>query len=335
MSSPSKETSIDFLVRLKFGPLRSKDLGMNASFEQKQRFKARDEQAEQYRRELAAKPEMEILKMVSIEKEKQQKEFLENAQREEQERFYNQPWANADFDYWSKRTDWTLDEALALTFGKDPKVVNWERVKSTTQLYPFSKQYELRRELLLSAARWKQLYDPVLPPFFIGWARRMDVPVPDGLIEAVEKRGQVVGDWKMLYDQAMTVVRSQRETIEANTKTLEQMQVAVRSLQREFELTKESIEAERASMWGGFDPDASDYPRELDIALTAWRAITNARKSVTNPKDSVFKWLEKNCDRKTLSAEARKRIATVCNWEKSGGRPSRKKTVEMVSTRKK
>lgn len=43
---------------------------------------------------------------------------------EEKARFFNRANAEADLDHWSKTAYWTLDEAVALTFGKKPRVVN-------------------------------------------------------------------------------------------------------------------------------------------------------------------------------------------------------------------
>jgi hypothetical protein len=40
---------------------------------------------------------------------------------DENQRVFNRPSAVADFDYWSRMSYWTLDEALALSFGKAPE----------------------------------------------------------------------------------------------------------------------------------------------------------------------------------------------------------------------
>lgn len=65
-----------------------------------------------------------------------------------------------------------------------------------------------------------------------------------------------------------------------------------------------------------FDKASTTYPPELDIALRAWREIsTTAGKG--KPKSRIMKWLDDNA--KELSNEAKNRIATVVNWDKSGG----------------
>lgn len=70
--------------------------------------------------------------------------------------------------------------------------------------------------------------------------------------------------------------------------------------------------------WEGFDPDSETYPPELDIALQAWRAVTNQRDPSKAAKEQIREWLKKHYPK--LSKEARERIATVCNWERAGGR---------------
>jgi hypothetical protein len=68
-----------------------------------------------------------------------------------------------------------------------------------------------------------------------------------------------------------------------------------------------------------FDPDSETYPRELDIAFTAWRAASRAPKAGTSPKTQIKQWLDThNTD---PSDKAKERISTVCNWNPKGGKP--------------
>lgn len=57
------------------------------------------------------------------------------------------------------------------------------------------------------------------------------------------------------------------------------------------------------------------YPRELDIALQAWRAVSKSKEK-GKPKARLHAWLDANT---MLSNEAKERIATVANWDKLGG----------------
>lgn len=61
------------------------------------------------------------------------------------------------------------------------------------------------------------------------------------------------------------------------------------------------------------------FPEELSIAITAWNAaVTNSGQSGKRPGEFIREWLSENYP--GLKAEAIKRIATVANWEKIGGR---------------
>lgn len=68
-----------------------------------------------------------------------------------------------------------------------------------------------------------------------------------------------------------------------------------------------------------FDSDNPNYPGELDAAVIVWRAATNRPNSNLNPKEQIRRWLEKLYP--DFPNEAKERIATMCNWDKKGGRP--------------
>lgn len=52
-----------------------------------------------------------------------------NAIAEEKSWCFNLPSANADFVHWAKAAHWTLDEAIALSFGKEPEIVTWKKIE--------------------------------------------------------------------------------------------------------------------------------------------------------------------------------------------------------------
>jgi hypothetical protein len=45
------------------------------------------------------------------------------------------------------------------------------------------------------------LFDPVLPSFFLAWAKRTDLSIPAELIAVVESRGVVIADWRTRYEE--------------------------------------------------------------------------------------------------------------------------------------
>ncbi len=70
-----------------------------------------------------------------------------------------------------------------------------------------------------------------------------------------------------------------------------------------------------------FDVKSEFYPPELDIALQAWQAAS-ANKGKGKPKAKIRAWLDScklKINGKELSTHAKKRIAIVANWDKSGG----------------
>lgn len=155
-----------------------------------------------YRAELHALSAEALNQRYVDEQRKEAEERRAKAEAEEQALFFNQPHTNADFAHWSKTAHWTLDEAIALSFGKAPEWVTWEKVKPFCQVSPFAAQYARRRDLASRAKDWKQLFDPVLPGFFLAWAKRTDISVPEQLTAAVEARGVQVADWKTVYEEA-------------------------------------------------------------------------------------------------------------------------------------
>jgi len=81
------------------------------------------------------------------------------AYKQEANRFYNQPAAKPDHDFWSKMEYWTFDEAIALLLDKNPKVltpaaVKKDRAAETSQLLLPG---QLPRSAFLD--RYEQLYE--------------------------------------------------------------------------------------------------------------------------------------------------------------------------------
>lgn len=278
------------------------------------------QEIEAYRADLKSKSVDDLLALYQQEQAKEAQALQAKADREERQRFFNQPSAKADFGHWSKAAHWTLDEAIALALGKNPQVVTWDRVKELTNISPFAQHYAQIRDLAQRAKVWNQLYDPVLPSIFLAWARRSDIDIPQELLEQVEKRGIVVADWKDRYDK----LKEQFDLLLADREKI--VEICQRLIRERDELTGKAAELESLA-WEGFDPESDTYPPELDIAMQVWRAVTNHPDSSMTAKEQIENWLSKNYpDRRKLTLEARSRIAVLCNWEKSGGRPRRGKT---------
>jgi hypothetical protein len=166
--------------------------------------KEKEIKVETYRNELVAKAPEEIAKLYAEEQEKERQETQQRLEQEEKQRFFNTSFAQAGYEHWGKATYWTLEEAIALSFGKDPKVVSWDKIRPYSNCYPpspFFQAYERLRDLVFRAAAWKRLYDPALPGYYLAWAKRNDIAFPEELERQVVLRGGYVGDWKTNYDK--------------------------------------------------------------------------------------------------------------------------------------
>lgn len=201
---PNRGQVIEFLVKRKFVFRGKSASGM--SFGLSPERLARTDPAlasaiQQYKRELEGLTAEALQATYDQEAARQVEEVRRREEEEERERFFSQPHAFADLGHWSKAEHWSLDEAIALSFGKAPEVVNWKRIESLVQISRFAKHYQRRRDLALRAAAWKKLYDPVLPLIFLKWAKDNEIDVPAELVEKVEARKGRLVDWKKAFEQ--------------------------------------------------------------------------------------------------------------------------------------
>jgi hypothetical protein len=58
--------------------------------------------------------------------------------------------AKTDFAYWAKMPYWTVGEAVALAFGKDPEKTQWKRIEHVSDV-PFAREYRRMKKLALRA----------------------------------------------------------------------------------------------------------------------------------------------------------------------------------------
>ncbi|QGY01548.1 hypothetical protein MMSR116_06255 [Methylobacterium mesophilicum SR1.6/6] len=89
----------------------------------------------------------------------------------------------SDREYWSRAAGWTVEEAIALSFGCEPRVVNWPALKGTG--HPFEKRYAEWRSLAIRARHMGQLKEFNEPEVFIQWAKRQGMSFDPELEKAV------------------------------------------------------------------------------------------------------------------------------------------------------
>lgn len=164
---------------------------------------------------LQKKSPAQIAKLVEQARERDAAKQAKILAAKEKALFYNMPDANADFDYWAKISYWRIDEAVALSFGKDPRVVNWERIKSHVNISTIAAQYAAKRELAERAKIANQISLTTSPSTFLAWAKRTHFDMPAELEAAVTALGIQVADWKTLYDNQVLISNAVREELSA------------------------------------------------------------------------------------------------------------------------
>lgn len=182
-----------------------------------------------YRAELEALSVEELKARIETEQARQQQLAQAKIEREERDRFFNKVDAFANFAHWGKAKHWTLDEAVALSLGRNPDLVNWETVKSYTKISPFAEEYRKRRDLAHRAVPWKDLFDPILPGLFLSWAKGLEISYPLELEAAVTKYGGYVASYKSQYEKLVKLFDEQRALYDQAKQASEALSQALRS----------------------------------------------------------------------------------------------------------
>lgn len=192
--------TFQYLARRRFPLAYQQFTPMEGQFSRTRQRELYEVQAAAYIEELRAKPPEELRAMLSKEKAKEAEETAERLRSEEASRFFNRPEAWADFAHWSKAAFWTIEEAIALSFGRDPRAVSWATIEGHVRVSPFVMGYRDLRDLAGRAKHMGQLYDPVVPGIYLAWAARIGAKIDQRLIDGVVANGGIVADWKSMFD---------------------------------------------------------------------------------------------------------------------------------------
>ncbi len=248
-------------------------------------------EAERYSASLSLLPEHEIKAMYD-------EALLRKRERDEKTFFFNLPETNADFEYWSKMTHWKLDEAIALSFGKNPERVNKESIKGYQYCYsPLVQEYHKIEELARRAIIWKRLYDPALPPLFIRWTKENDIKFPEELEKMVVARQGNYYDWKKMYEDLLEKnnnnVKIANELIAEKDKKILELETNKKTEKPLHSKEKETLLKMIVGMaidGYGFDPAAnrSPVPKEISDIL--------AEKGMSLDADTVRRWLKEGAE---------------------------------------
>lgn len=202
---PWEERPIEFLCARRFPELFQRKSGwitypsnrnelhfheLEGYFGQSPETSQKIEEAQKYMAELAALPHEELMRIFHAEHSMWQEEKARKAEEEERELFFNRQESSADLKFWAKMAIWTLDEAVALSLGKDPAKVNMSSMSKSGERYvpvvwlqsEFPREYARRTALVQRAKVAGMLSDQITPEKFIRWAADVFDNLPDELL---------------------------------------------------------------------------------------------------------------------------------------------------------
>lgn len=196
-----------------------------------------DEAAAAYYDEVCRLPAEELNKLVRDALSAQALSRSKLQEIEEQKLSFNRPDARANFGHWAMASYWSIEEATALSLGRDPRRVQLKSIKPFVHISSFAKLFTDRLDLLCRAQTMGQLYPKSSPSFFLAWAQRIGLSVPSELVESVTSLGVQIADWKTLYER-------QREN---------------------FEIVKEALDTERAERRSEASRPTTPAQKELPL----------------------------------------------------------------------
>lgn len=132
----------------------------------------------------------ELLARYRLEKGRELEQRAADAELEDDLRF-NRFELSVDFPVWTKKAYWTLDEAVAITLGKDPLFFRWELVEPRVWESPFARKFAQLRDLLLRAMHVGQLQEKFTPREYVAWAHDAEVALPTELETLATRK-----DWR-------------------------------------------------------------------------------------------------------------------------------------------
>lgn len=282
---------IDYLVERKFRQNKDEDFPPISRWLTRQRtgpatldafFDDNEQQKATYKAELWNMSTETLTRLLAEGNATEDAERKARAKLQDETKFFSEPGAQADFAHWSKMVRWTLDEATALSLGKAPKMVSWESIKPYLQQSLFADEYSKRRELLLRASEHEALENPVLPAELIGWAQRIDITLPQELIDAVRATGSRIEDWQKLT--------AERDALREQMKQLEENAAKERPLSTRERETLLKIILGMAMEQYSYNPDRSRNEAPTQIADD----LDSHGIQVTN--DTVRTWLRTAAD---------------------------------------
>ena len=128
-------------------------------------------------------------------------------------RSFNDPSTAADFDKWLKLDSWDVNEAVALSLGRDPSKVKWKRdIAPYSEISRVAKEFCRRRDRLERAVNADLLNFKMTPTAFVDWAISKKLSLPTALVATV-KREPVVSESQVDESKELFIIDALREVL--------------------------------------------------------------------------------------------------------------------------
>jgi len=138
------------------------------------------------------------------------------AERDEAE-FFSLPTAAGDFSHLNRKKHWHLEEAVALSLGKNPKIVNPKTLSQLGRpMSPFVSEFRARMETLQRAISAGHISTPLTPKEFIAWAVNEGFSLPQELnaTQRTDPSGEAAKDDKINPDILLLSDRNGDEALQ-------------------------------------------------------------------------------------------------------------------------
>lgn len=190
------------LVRVHFPELNEKmPEGMAFLQQTEEAQRAKRAEAEAFRQRMSKLPEAELDSAIAEGKKLADKRYEQWKSAELAKPFYARVTAEMDVDHWSRTAYWTVEEAAALSFGKDPREVTRLKVQAIRQPNRFASDYLARLDILERARTMHQLSHSTSLTRFLAWIEHTRFPMPEALVDAAKAIHRPEVDWQAEYQK--------------------------------------------------------------------------------------------------------------------------------------
>ncbi len=207
----------------------------------------------------------------------------------------------ADLEYWSKMPYWSLNEALALSFGWEPN--------RQAELTSAPLAYVRHQELILRAHKTAALTDPINPADFVQWVLAQDLPFPSALAEAISLRHRNQPNWKAEAEQWKEKERLASEAFDYHKAQSAKKSQLIAKLEEE-------IQALKAAASSTLEPKSLSRQKSFNtlLKLVGGMAMALYNYNPHERRSDTIRQIQNDLDLKGINLDA----DTIRKWVKEG-----------------